>query len=204
MFAVIFEVQPRPGRRDEYLALATNLRPVLEHMDGFIAVERSQSLDTEGRMLSLSIWRDEKALIRWRTLAVHHRVQERGRGEIFADYRLRVGEIVADSQAPVGPFMRLDETEIGPAKAMTITEWAGTGPMPDPAGDGLLVTERFESITRPGHFLLLAAWRDRQAASAWGPGGAGDGQRQRQVRIIRDYGLRDRREAPQFYPAVEK
>jgi heme-degrading monooxygenase HmoA len=201
MFAVIFEIRPRPERRAEYLAVAAELRPVLERMDGFIDNERFASLGAEDRILSLSIWRDEKALVRWRTLALHHRAQERGRGELFIDYHLRVGEIVADSHAPVGPFTRLDETETGPAKTVTLTEWTGTGAIGagsplDPATAGLIESARFESIATAGKFLLLAGWRDQRAAAAWRPS---DFARDRQVRIIRDYGMRDRREAPQYY-----
>src|ERR1700733_15896455 len=100
MFAVIFEVQPKPERWDDYLALAKQLKPKLEAIDGFIDNERFGSKRTQGRVLSLSIWRDEKAVIRWRTLGIHHEVQEKGRFEIFEDYHLRVGEIVADSEIP--------------------------------------------------------------------------------------------------------
>src|SRR5579884_3201066 len=97
MFAVIFEVIPKPERRDDYLHEAGRLRPELEKIDGFIANERYASLERAGWVLSLSIWRNEKAVIRWRTQARHHRTQEKGRFEIFADYRLRVGEITADT-----------------------------------------------------------------------------------------------------------
>ena len=95
MFAVIFEVQPKQGRAEEYLSLARYLKPELEKIDGFIDNERFGSKRTEGRILSLSIWRDEKALVCWRTLGLHHDVQEKGRFEVFEDYHLRVGEITA-------------------------------------------------------------------------------------------------------------
>ena len=100
MFAVIFEVQPKRERFDDYLNLAKSLRPQLEAIDGFIDIDRFASKRTEGRVLSLSIWRDEKAVIRWRTHAEHHGAQEQGRFEIFEDYRLRVGEITADTAPP--------------------------------------------------------------------------------------------------------
>src|ERR1700742_3011123 len=125
MFAVIFEVQPKKDRFDDYLNLAKLLKPELEQIDGFIDNERFGSKRTEGRLLSLSIWRDEKALIRWRTLAIHHDVQRQGRFEVFEDYHLRVGEIAADSALPEGQMptpQRLDETDIGAAKLVTITE----------------------------------------------------------------------------------
>ncbi len=97
MFAVIFEVQPNQERWSDYLELAGILRPELEKIDGFIDNERFTGLHDRGRLLSLSTWRDEKALIRWRTLALHHNAQARGRSGIFADYHLRVGEVIADN-----------------------------------------------------------------------------------------------------------
>src|SRR2546425_671384 len=92
MFAVIFEVRPKKERWDEYLALAGQLKPKLEAIDGFVENERFASKREEGRLLSLSIWRDEKAVIRWRTQGEHHGVQEKGRFEVFEDYRLRADQ----------------------------------------------------------------------------------------------------------------
>ena len=125
MFAVIFEVQPKKERWKDYLDLAKQLRPKLEAIDGFIANERFDSTTIKGRVLSLSTWRDEKAVVRWRTHGEHHRVQEKGRFEVFEDYHLRVGEITADSAPPDSIAVeetRLDETQIGDAKLCTITE----------------------------------------------------------------------------------
>jgi heme-degrading monooxygenase HmoA len=223
MFAVIFEVQPKPERWDDYLGLAKELKPKLEAIDGFIDNERFESKRTKGRVLSLSTWRDEKAVIRWRTQGEHHGVQEKGRFEVFEDYHLRVGEITADSQPPKGLSVeqkRFDETEVGEAKVVTITELtpneSGTlGAKPDRlpvhlgldiAASGLVDHEVFESIYNPGKLLLLASWRDADAAKAWSVAQppAAKSIRHRQVRVIRDYGMLERREAPQFYPEVNK
>ena len=221
MFAVIFLVQPKRERWDDYLNLAKFLKPKLEAIDGFIDNERYESTREKGRLLSLSTWRDEKALVRWRTQAEHHGVQERGRFEIFEDYSLRVGEITADSDPPEGLAIvatRLDETAVGAASLATIVEVTpakGTRiPEPpvrlpellgvDPGAEGCVDAEIFESIYTPGKLLLLGLWKDAGAGAAWKPrlpAGA-DKMRSRQVRIIRDYGMRDRREAPQFYPEV--
>src|ERR1700722_3661258 len=125
MFAVIFEVQPKKERLNDYLDLAKYLKPKLEATDGFIDNERFESKRTKGHVLSLSTWRDEKAVVRWRTQGEHHGVQEKGRFQVFKDYHLRVGEISADSAPPKGwpiEAKRLDETETGKAKACTITE----------------------------------------------------------------------------------
>lgn len=96
MIAVIFEVIPAPGRQQEYLDLAARLKPELEKMDGFISIERFASLTQEGKILSLSIWRDEEAVRRWRNLEDHRAAQAKGRGGIFADYRLRVASVIRD------------------------------------------------------------------------------------------------------------
>lgn len=96
MIAVIFEVVPAPGRTQEYLDLASSLRPALEHIDGFISIERFASLTTDGKILSLSFWRDEEAVRQWRELAAHRLAQSRGRSGIFADYRLRVAGVLRD------------------------------------------------------------------------------------------------------------
>ena len=96
MIAVIFEVWPQPERRGEYLDLAAALRPELEAIDGFISVERFESLSEPGKLLSLSFWRDDAAVAAWRNLHTHRLAQWRGRAGIFADYRLRVTSVIRD------------------------------------------------------------------------------------------------------------
>jgi heme-degrading monooxygenase HmoA len=96
MIAVIFEVTPKEGMTDPYLDMAAEMRPLAESIDGFISVERFQSLTTPGKLLSLSFWRDEAALEAWRTLAQHRSAQRVGRSRMFDDYRLRVAEIIRD------------------------------------------------------------------------------------------------------------
>jgi len=96
MIAVIFEVWPRPDRRQEYLELAAALRRELEAIDGFVSVERFESLSEPGKLLSLSFWRDEAALATWRNLTAHRSAQSKGRGGILADYRLRVAGVIRD------------------------------------------------------------------------------------------------------------
>ncbi len=96
MYAVIFEVRPQPGREQDYLATAQQLRAELEKIDGFISVERFASLYDRGKILSLSFWRDEAAVRRWREHAGHREAQRRGREEIFAHYRIRVASVVRD------------------------------------------------------------------------------------------------------------
>jgi heme-degrading monooxygenase HmoA len=96
LIAVIFEVWPADGQRDAYLDYAARLRPALEAMDGFISVERFQSITDPDKMLSLSIWRDEAAVANWRKHVGHRGVQKLGRDGVFKDYRLRVAGVMRD------------------------------------------------------------------------------------------------------------
>ncbi|HET8911803.1 MAG TPA: antibiotic biosynthesis monooxygenase [Ktedonobacteraceae bacterium] len=96
MIAVIFEVWPKTERKQEYLDLAAKLRPLLDEIEGFISIERFESLYEPGKILSLSFWRDEKAVETWRRLAEHRAVQAKGRAEVFQDYRLRVVSVIRD------------------------------------------------------------------------------------------------------------
>ena len=96
MIAVIFEVWPAPGRKQEYLDLAAGLRPLLEKIDGFISIERFESLGEPGKLLSLSVFRDEAAVERWPQLEKHRNAQALGRDGVFRDYRLRVAGVIRD------------------------------------------------------------------------------------------------------------
>ncbi len=93
MFAVIFEVQPKPGREQDYLDIAASLKPAVEQIDGFISVERFRSTVAPERLVSISFWRDADAVKRWREHNRHHLAQLTGRGQIFADYRITVAEV---------------------------------------------------------------------------------------------------------------
>jgi heme-degrading monooxygenase HmoA len=222
MFAVIFTVQPKQERWDDYLALAKYLKPRLEAIDGFIANERFESKRTKGRLLSLSTWRDEKSVVRWRTQGEHHGVQSQGRFEIFEDYHLSVGQITEDSDPPDGSDIeqvRSDETAVGAGRVATIVELVpeAQGRVEskpdrlaaeiglDTRAEGLVDAEAFESIYEQGKLLLLALWQDVASAQKWSPRHPPFAQtlRWRRVRIIRDYGMFDRREAPQFFREVQ-
>lgn len=96
MIAVIFEVVPADGQRDAYLAAAASLREQLATIDGFLSIERFESLAQPGKLLSLSFWRDEEAVRQWRNLEQHRQVQRAGRERVFADYRLRVATVLRD------------------------------------------------------------------------------------------------------------
>jgi heme-degrading monooxygenase HmoA len=222
MFSVIFEVRPNDGKKDEYLELAKHLKPILEAIDGFVDNERFESRLRPGWVLSHSTWRDEKSVVRWRTEGEHNAVQRKGRFEIFADYHLRVGDVTADTDPPdEAPVLqrRFDETEVGSAKVVTFTEitpvkgaafatQADLLPAHlglDPANGAIAGHDVWASIYNPGKMALLVGWKDARAADAWQPKQI-DGiekLRHRKVRVVRDYGRFDRREAPQFYPDVK-
>ena len=152
---------------------------------------------------------------------MHHKVQEKGRFEVFQDYHLRVGEFTRDSQVPPGQSLRqqrLDETEVGDAKCITISELpaaSGDRPATDtlaaelglpPVGSqGLVQQDTYESIYNAGKLLLLASWRSADVAGDCTPRPPRQGElRHRQVRVVRDYGMFERREAPQYYPEVRR
>jgi heme-degrading monooxygenase HmoA len=223
MFSVIFEVCPRKERFNDYLDLARHLKPIIEKIDGFIDNERFESILRPGWLLSHSTWRDEKSVVRWRTEGEHHAVQEKGRFEIFADYHLRVGDVVADTSPPANAPVReqrFDETEVGAAKLVTLSEvvldeGAAFAAQPDllPAhlgldasGSGVVEHDVFKSIYTPGKLALLVSWRERDAGLGWAatrPAGV-QSLRHRKIRIVRDYGMSDRREAPQYYPEISR
>ena len=156
--------------------------------------------------------------MRWRTHGEHHRVQAEGRSEVFEDYHLRVGEITADSHTPKGfavssistkPILR--RRRLARSRRSRRSNQSTLGPQSDTPptdlhidirADGLHDWELFESITNPGKLLILGSWRDQSAASSWNPISfpAIDEVRHREVRVIRDYGMFERREAPQYYP----
>jgi heme-degrading monooxygenase HmoA len=114
MIAVIFEVVPKAGKAGDYFSEAGNLRGELEKIEGFISVERFESIASKGKFLSLSFWENEAAVLRWRNHANHRQTQQRGRSEIFEDYRLRVAAVVRDygmndrAQAPADSRKDLD------------------------------------------------------------------------------------------------
>jgi heme-degrading monooxygenase HmoA len=221
MFAVIFVVHPKAEQWDAYLGYAKLLRPELEKVEGFIDNVRYGSRRRKGDLLSLSTWRDEKALVRWRTLATHHEVQEQGRFKVFEDYHLRVGQVTADTHVPEGQSLheqRLDETEVGAAKVVSIIEMNWPADLPEDASaeataarlglaagaQGLVDWDVFDAILTPGLLLLLVSWQDAACADAAEQNRLPTAARHRRVRVVRDYSMFDRREAPQYYPEVKR
>jgi heme-degrading monooxygenase HmoA len=222
MFSVLFEVHPKPDRWDTYLGYAKMLRPELEQVDGFVDNIRYRSLTRDGWVLSLSNWRDEKAVVRWRTTVRHHEVQEKGRADVFLDYHLRVGQLTHDTRIPPGYALheqRLDETEVGDATTVLLIDAnmpveslreARAGAVAARLGfvsdaPGLVGWDVFEAVLTPGAVILMISWRDEAAAKSFEASASmPDDARLRRVRIVRDYAMFDRREAPQYYPEVPR
>ncbi len=223
MFSVLFEVQPKPQKWDEYLNNAKMLRPELERIDGFVDNIRYKSMQREGWILSLSGWRDEKSVVRWRTSQNHHLVQQKGRDDILESYHLRVGEIFADNKIPTGMNLlnqRNDETEVGEGTMVTII--TATRPPGHPSsavacsqflgldiysGDALVDWDVYDAVLAPGDLCLMLIWKDCSAVALFEGGERmllPDTHRIRHVRVVRDYTMLDRREAPQYYPAVTR
>src|ERR1700744_3314236 len=177
MFSVIFEVHPKSDQWETYLGLAKMLRPELEQIEGFVDNIRYGSLTREGWILSLSGWRDEKSLIRWRTAQHHHETQEKGRTQVLSDYHLRVGQVTKDTEVPKGYSLqeqRLDQTEIGEgntAVLVTATQQADWVKKTAPAdvakflglkedAAGLVNWDVFDAVLKPGDMILLLSFKN--------------------------------------------
>ncbi|NPC58496.1 antibiotic biosynthesis monooxygenase family protein [Caenimonas soli] len=222
MFSVIFEVHPAADQWDSYIGVAKMLRPELQAVEGFVDNIRYRSLTRDRWILSLSGWRDEKALVRWRTKAQHHGAQELGRNEILLDYHLRVGQVTSDTHVPAGQTLReqrLDETAAGEGTTIVLLdgkrtpEWVAANGAAgiaqwldlDVEAPGLVAWDSFDAVLSPGDVIALSTWKDQQSAQAFVDDVIlEDGVRCRTVRVVRDYGMFDRREAPQYYPEAVK
>ena len=221
MFTAMLEVHPIPEQFDAYLGMAKMLRPELEKIDGFIDNNRYASLTRDGWLLSLSSWRDEKSLIRWRSQETHHKIMQAARDRVFSDYRLRIGQTVSDTHLPAGQVLReqrLDVTETGQGAAVSLhdgkfsTEWvkqAGADAVAialgvDTGAPGLVSWDVFDHLMTPGEVIAVVTWRDHAAVEAFErEAAASERSRLRNIRIIREYGMFDRREAPQYFKEVQ-
>jgi hypothetical protein len=159
--------------------------------------------------------------VRWRTRVRHHEVQDRARREVFLDYHLRVGQLTKDTRLPAGYALqeqRLDETEVGAGTTAMLIDarrpsaWVGkTTPDEvakwlglDAHAAGLASWDVFDAVLTPGDVILLLTWRDHADAETFeGTVALPEGARLRRIRVIRDYGMYDRREAPQYYPDIK-
>lgn len=199
MLALFFEVTPKPGQREEYLALAAHLRPALDALGGCLFIDRFRSLQRPDTLLSFQIWRDEASLVKWRVDPQHHKVQTLGRTRIFSDYRLRVAQVIREVTASTSwqpqRLNAYNDPALRAPRYVALVESRAA------AFDGWNPAESFESLYRPGEF-----------AHVFEPGLPADvafdrclgAQRLRLCEVERDYGQYDRAEAPQFYAPLEK
>lgn len=221
MFTVLFEVHPSADKKLLYLDIGKTLRPELLHIDGFIDNIRYHSLNRPRWILSLSTWRDEKSLVRWRTQGRHHSAQEQGRNEVFLDYRLRICEVIADTKVPEGfevQEQRLDITRTGDAEAVVLMSIEKTG-LQNPSSEAvfqhlgvqlyqaknIVSWDIFNAVLSPGDLIAFILFKTAEDASALvNTFAERNDVRIRQERVIRDYGMYNRYEAPQYYPEVER
>jgi heme-degrading monooxygenase HmoA len=191
---LLFEVTPREGHVDEYLAIAAKLRPQLDALGGCLFIDRYRSLARPRALLSFQVWRDEAALTRWRTHGEHHKAQALGRARVFEDYRLRVAAVLR-TEGRGEPAWQARHGSGWHDPAVTAPRYVAVA---ESAGATLAgAAESFESIYRPGEYAHVLTFDAGQPAPALAtlPGAA----RLRVGEIERDYGMHDRAEAPQYY-----
>jgi heme-degrading monooxygenase HmoA len=207
MIALFFEVQTRPGHRDQYLDLAASLRPALDAMGGCLFIDRFSSLTRKDLLLSYQIWQDEAAMTAWRVHGYHHEVQTIGREKVFSDYRIRIAQVIheerpgqpvwqAERRTPYNDPARRPSTfvlvaESKRAELPAETEWRH---------------DSFKSVYRDGWFVHLIDVPDQQSGVELGRRLLADPTTEyfRIVEVMRDYGMYDRTEAPQYYPPVAR
>lgn len=187
MFAVAFEVLPSETGYQQYLDFAAALKPKLETMDGFLSIERFKSMANPGWILSLSWWRDEAALVRWRAHGDHHAAQVQGRRSIFSDYHLRVAQVVADNPS-TQPEYSLEQRPL-------VGFWEY--PQMHKAQSGKL----YESLVHADKRIALFDFADRKSALVWQKESISMTPHAlvRCCAVQRDYGMFERAQAPQHF-----
>jgi heme-degrading monooxygenase HmoA len=205
MIGLFFEVMPRPGHEQAYFDIAAGLRPELDQNPGLMFIDRFKSLIRSRVVLSHSHWRDEASLAGWRTNAKHHAAQIAGRKQHFEDYRLRIGQLVCEWLPPAGELRRLEITNSynDPAlqkERFIIVSAAKTAVK---AGDE---SDVLASVSRASEYIVLTpaiSLRDGvQAVEQLSLTGAMNSVRL--YLVSRDYGMYDRKEAPQYYAPVSR
>jgi heme-degrading monooxygenase HmoA len=203
MLSLFFEVEIKPGYLDQYLQLAAALRPELDALGGCLFLDRFRSLSRDNLILSYQIWQDEGAMTAWRVHAHHHDIQTLGRDKVFSDYRLRVAELVHEvrpGQAAWQPERRgtyNDPKRRAPTYVLVLET---AGPTLNAVTE--LPAESFSSVYREGRFAHLVELSDEATGLTLSAQllAEPDADNIRVVEVARDYGMYDRREAPQYYP----
>jgi len=207
MIGLFFEVQTRPGHADQYLELAASLKPALEASGGCRFIDRFRSLTRENLLLSYQIWQDEGSMTAWRAHGYHHEVQKAGREKVFSDYRIRVAQLIHEAR-PGQPVWQPDRrtpyndparrrptyvlaAESKSARVPVETEWRH---------------DAFASVYRDRRFAHLIDLPDQHSGVEFGARLFADPTIEyfRVFEVMRDYGMYDRTEAPQYYPDVPR
>lgn len=203
MIALFFEVTPKIGEENRYLDIAARLKPALEANGGLLFLDRYKSHARPRTLLSHQIWADEASLVRWRTNGPHHAAQSAGRARVFDDYRLRVGPVIAEGGEGGGVVPQIEglaynDPLITPERFVIVVR-SHTRPLPVGAAG-----EVFESVYRDKEFAWVGTVADRaEGYEALRRVAAEEGVSAAQLCLVsRDYGLNDRREAPQYFPAA--
>ena len=207
MIGLFFEVQTRPGHRDQYLNLAASLKPELEMVGGCLFIDRFRSLTRENLLLSYQIWQDEGALTAWRVHARHHRVQEIGREAVFSDYRIRIAQVIHEARPKQPVWQPERRTPYNdPARRPPTYVLAAESKSAELPVRAEWRHDAFASVYRTGQFAHLIDVPDQQAGIAFGDKLFADSTTEyvRLFEVMRDYGMYERAEAPQYYPPVER
>jgi heme-degrading monooxygenase HmoA len=207
MIAQFFEVETKPGHRDQYLELAASLRPALDAMGGCLFIDRFQSVSRENLLLSYQIWQDEGAMTAWRVHARHHRIQEIGREAVFSDYRIRIAQVIHEAR-PNKPLWQPerrtpynDPARRAPTFVLAVESQTDKLPVKTEWWH-----DAFASVYRQGQFAHLIDVPDQQSGIAFGDRLFAESTTEyvRIFEVMRDYGMYERSEAPQYYPPVER
>lgn len=199
MHALFFEVTPRPGHEDHYFERAAALRPILEQNEGLIFIDRYKSLTRSGVILSHSLWSDEASLVRWRNDARHQVAQRAGREVHFSDYRLRIAQVIESVTREAGTLETnpCDDPGLTPRRLMAAVESNG-GPYGDEG-------ETFLSVNREDVYVtVISDLTDKQGGELLSAAGGQEFVTSARLCLVsRDYGMFDRREAPQTFAPLK-
>ena len=207
MISQFFEIQIKDGLVSRYLELAASLQPALTAMGGCLFIERFESLTRKNLLLSYQIWQDEGSMTAWRIHAGHHRVQETGREKLFSDYRIRIAQVIHEAR-PDKPVWRperrtpYNDPARRPPTYVIATESKNAAlPSQTP-----WKSDTFKSLYREGRFAHLVDLPDYQSGLEFGLKLFADSTTEhfRIFEVMRDYGMYERGEAPQYFPAIEK
>jgi heme-degrading monooxygenase HmoA len=207
MIALFFEVQTRPGHRDQYLDLAASLKSDLTAMGGCLFIDRFGSLTRENLLLSYQIWQDEGAMTAWRVHGYHHKVQTIGREKVFSDYRIRIAQVIHEERSGQPVWMPERRTPYNdPARRRSTFVLVAESKHAELPVQTEWKRDAFSSVYRDGYFAHVIDVPDQESGVELGRRLLTDSTTEyfRIVEVMRDYGMYDRTEAPQYYPAVAR